>query len=205
MTSRLGLALGLLGASSAGACLQDADDLTIIEVGVSAGVSIQLVPPPEPVPVDAVAYRWEISSAPKVSNAVAPPPASIGIFIPDARGEFWVDRWVVLGLGEALSHRFIVRAFPAAPVAVATPERSTVTIGEIVRVDASMSYSPENLPLQYKWEVRSSPSSLGGQFPSTNSLVSFYAAAAGTYSLRLTVADSQGGSGWVDVNILSTP
>lgn len=138
---------------------------------------------------DAVEYRWEIALAPAESEAV--PPArdqAIGIFTPDLRGNYQVDRFVVLGVAEDLTHRFQLQIGASNPIVIALPEQNPVNVGDTIRIDASQSYSPEHFPLTFRWDVLSSPRNVLG-FPQYGSSVAFEATATGTYLLAVTVSD----------------
>ena len=185
MISRLGLALCLLVAP--GACLGLAEDeARIIEVDTIAGSPTRLRVPA--VPVEAVSYRWEVSLAPVTRTVVPPAPEAFGTFTPPLRGEYWVDRLAVLGVSEDLTHRFIVHAGPSDPVAIATVERSIVAVGDIVRIDGSKSFSPEDLPLNFKWEVLVAPGTPPRIPPAPTA--EFFANTPGDYTIQLTVTES---------------
>ena len=88
------------------------------------------------------------------------------------------------------------------PVAIGTPERTTVRVGEIIQMDARMSYSPEGLPLTFSWRYSSGP--IGTVFPVSGPVLSFYANTAGTYIVTLIVQDSQSSSR-VNVAVTAAP
>ncbi|HVJ89389.1 MAG TPA: hypothetical protein VM580_06260, partial [Labilithrix sp.] len=91
MSSRLWLAFVV------GAGCSPSDEPPIIEIETIAAMPVSLVVPAEPIPGEALSYRWDIYSAPPTSRAAPPPPGAVTSFTADKRGEYVIDRWVILG------------------------------------------------------------------------------------------------------------
>jgi hypothetical protein len=151
----------------------------------------------DPVDPDALSIRWEIESAPSGSIATAP---TVPIFIPDVRGEYRIDRYRVVGVSEDHTHRFVIMAGASRPVVIVTAEQFTVHVGDTIRLDGSRSYSPEHFPIMRVWGVVRTPRNLLG-FPRFDPMIEFQAAAAGVYTLSLSVSDDHRATSREDISV----
>jgi hypothetical protein len=179
------------------ACAAACDDSGVVTVEVSARATqpelLQAVEADsEP---DDAEHRWDIVLAPAGSTAVAPEPLAAAEFTPDLRGVYVIERWLRYGVGEDLTHRFVVETLGAPPVAkIAGP--ATVAVGGTSLLDASASASPEQLTLSFTWRLVARPRDSAAMLSTTSgTTTSFVADAPGRYEIEVAVFD---GALWSD-------
>lgn len=142
MTSRA-ILVGLVAVS---ACL---DDVPVVEMVTPAFVDKA---PELPFEHDGVAtFRWEVLDSPEgsvVSRAQSIEPRPMFQF--NRRGLYLLERWIVAGLSERLTHHVVVTVSGAAPVSSVTGD-TYLAIGEVAELDARASSSPELRALTDRW------------------------------------------------------
>jgi hypothetical protein len=171
-------------------CLQvGTDEPVIVDVTGNSGSPVALRTFDDPLAAEATDYRWAFSRSPGLLDPMVLTSASSLEFIPYGRGEYWVDRFVVLGVAENLTHRFVVDVSAGAAVAVIDPMEYETRAGENVTLDGSPSYSKEGLPLTFEW--RNTGGLVVPGLPAFGRQFTFIAPnAPGEYRVRLVVKDA---------------
>jgi hypothetical protein len=137
-------------------------------------------------------YRWHVVQAPEGSKVPQPEDGATSSLLPDLRGAYLIERWFVYGLGEDLTHRFIVEVAGASPVAVLTTDSMSVALHTSVVVDGMDSFSPEGRSVTYHWRLARRPmGSLTTTIEQGAERTSFVPDVAGTYVVELSVFDGE--------------
>lgn len=127
-------------------------------VELEARAFVDVVPPLPAERHDGVAaFRWHVLEAPDDSivarvGSVEPRP----MFQFDRRGTYLLDRWIVSGLSERLTHYLVVTVSGVAPDASVTGS-TYVGVGEFADLDARASSSRELRFLTYRWKLTTRP------------------------------------------------
>ena len=159
---------------------------------------------------DTLTFKWAIISKPAGSTAVLSDPTSPNpTFTADMDGVYKVRLIVNDGTVDSLADFVKVIATPgpvnAVPVANAGPDQN-VKEGDFVILDGTASYDADGDALTYEWSFVSDPS--GGNSPlssTTSARPTFTPNVAGTYVVRLSVNDGNGGISVADyVSIIVT-
>lgn len=132
------------------------DDVPVVEMKAAAFVDVMPELPFEP--HDAIGtFRWGVLESPErsiVSRAESTGPRPLFQF--NRRGVYLLERWIVSGLSERLTHHVVVTVSGAAPVASVTGTRY-LAVGEVAELDPGASSSPELRPLTYHWQLATRP------------------------------------------------
>jgi hypothetical protein len=139
--------------STLAGCLQPGtDEPEIVDVTGPSGSPIALRVLDDPLSFEATGFRWSFARLPvEMEPMVVTSSDSWMEFVPIGRGEYWVDRFIVLGVAENLTHRFIVDVTGAPPVAIIEPMMIETGPRQTVTLDSSRSYSNEGLGLSFEW------------------------------------------------------
>lgn len=158
MSSRLvviALAFAAVGCSE--------DEALLVPTAGQALTEVHLVPVKDPTSDirNTGSFRWFTTETPAGSHAQDPKGAETATFTPDIRGTYLVERWFVSGVGEELTHRFVVEVNGVAPTAVVGALPNPYAVGANVVVDGSASSSAEGRAITYHWRLVLRP--LGSQ------------------------------------------
>jgi hypothetical protein len=174
----------LLGAFAG--CLQPStDEPEIVEVTGPSGSPIAVRVLDDPLSFEATGYRWSFARSPAATEPMIVNSSDSWMeFVPFGQGEYWVDRFIVLGVAENLTHRFVVDVLPAPPVPVIVPMMVETAPRQTITLDATMSRSTDSRPLSFQWNNVGGLSLPG--LPTTGSTFTFVAPdAPGEYRVRL--------------------
>jgi hypothetical protein len=141
----------LLGAFAG--CLQPStDEPEIVKVMGPSGSPIAVRVLDDPLSFEATDFRWSFARVPaETAPVVVTASDSFMEFVPYGRGEYWVDRFIVLGVAENVTHRFIVTVSGAPPVAIIEPMMIETGPRQTITLDATRSYSSEGKMLSFEW------------------------------------------------------
>jgi hypothetical protein len=184
--------LGVIAlAFAASGCSEDA--ALLVNAGGRVLANVELVPPRDTtsdVP-DTGSYRWFTTESPIGSGVQDPRGDATATFIPDVRGTYLIERWFVSGVGEDLTHRFVVQVSGLAPTALLGAHPSPYTVGASVLRDGSASSSTEGRSLTYHWRLVLRP--LGSQSTVEQGTARSQLApdVAGEYVVELAVFDGE--------------
>jgi len=170
-----------------------AHDPIVVELEARAGEEIELLSTDTLTTIAEATYRWELVEAPASSRRTSPPGDGPGSrFIPDVRGDYIIHRWLQYGVGEQLTHEFLIASAGRAPTASFTaPPGSVVTVGQTATFDGSGSTSAEGLALTYEWVMEVKPADSTAAIIGTGAQVSATFDRAGTYTIALVVIDER--------------
>lgn len=187
MSSKLALALAAIGWSGC-----TVDDAPVYEIPTLATMEVSIGPPiVDGVPEGQGQYRWELVLAPSSSKAPPPEGGAVASFTPDVRGTYVIERWLQYGLGQDLTHRFIVRAEGIAPIAFLTGS-TQASVGTPTLLDGSDSMSLELRSLQFHWRLVDRPrDSTATLLPNDTPTTSFIPDLPGRYDIELAVFDGE--------------
>jgi len=180
----------LVGLLALSACF---DDVPVVEVAIPAFVDVT---PPLLTDVhdDLATFRWDVLASPegsRVAGAASVDPRPMFQF--DRRGSYLLDRWIVAGLSERLTHYVVVTVSGAAPVSSVNGTRF-VAVGEAAELDARASSSPELRTLTYRWQLSMRPTSSQLVLPlddTDDDLLSIVPDVVGDYVVELVVFDGE--------------
>jgi hypothetical protein len=167
-----------------------ADPATLVEVSGRALTPIELVAP-ETAVLDGGSFRWSVVEAPAGSSVEVPRGGAVASVFPDRRGLYLIERWYLFGVGEDLTHRFLVDVAGAPPIAMAESPTSSVAVNASVTIDGSGSLSPEGLPLTYHWRFTTRPMGSVAILPADGQQTTFVPDVAGGYTVELSVSDGE--------------
>lgn len=169
------------------------EDVPVVEVEGAAGNAI--TPPLEMEATDTVAsFRWEVVESVEdsfVAGTEATTPSATFRF--DRRGPYLIDRWIVSGLSERLTHHVVVTVRGVAPRADILGSHF-VGVGEPGVFDATTSSSLEERPLSYRWQLATRPALSQASLPADEIdkvVLSFVPDVAGFYDIQLRVFDGE--------------
>jgi hypothetical protein len=165
------------------------DPALLVHLEGRATTVIELAPPPETISAKQRAYRWEIVSAPEGSHEPVPVGEATAQFQPDLRGTYLIERWLTYGVGEDLTHRFVVDVSGVAPTAIVLASTTSAAVQTPVALDGTTSFSLEDRPLTYRWRIASRPAGSSTTVPVDGARPSFTPDLAGEYSIELSVFD----------------
>ena len=192
MSCRLLAVLAIAGCSSSDGLVQYVDG--------HASMSMHLASPADREIADAT-FTWELITAPQDSAAIAPAPGAVGVFTPDLRGAYLVDRWMHYGLSDDLTDEYVITVdgiTPACNVA-AVPVSAP---GVAVQLDGSMTASAEHRDLEYRWRLAVRPAgSAATLVDASSAIASLTPDAAGDYAVELDAFD---GELWCDAPVRQT-
>lgn len=165
--------------------------------------------PSSPNPQQGGVYQWSQDSGPAVTliNATTP---KMDFLAPDvtAAGATVVVRLTVTGCGGSATGTYTINitdahdiVVNAAPHAVAGASPAAPTEGQLVTLDGTSSWDPDDNPLTYSWEQTGGPSVVlanAGQAQAT--FLAPNVAATTTLTFRLTVSDGTL-ENWADVQV----
>jgi len=180
----------LLGMFAVSACL---DDVPVVEMKTPAfAVRVPELPFE---PHDGVAtFRWDVVESPEgsiVSRAESIEPRPMFQF--NRRGVYLLDRWIVAGLSERLTHHVVVTVTGALPVASVTGTRY-LAVGDLAKLDARASSSPELRSLTYRWQLATRPALSQLVLPLEdidNEMLSFVPDVVGMYVVEVVAFDGE--------------
>lgn len=174
------------------------DPAIVITLNGRAFSTVELVAPPSAV-TDGGSYRWDVIETPEGSAIESIHGKASARLVPDVRGQYLVERWYTLGVGEDLTHRFVVDVLGLPPAATIQALPSSVPINATATIDGSESASAEGLPLTYHWRLAMRPIGSGATIGQWDAQTSLVPDVAGTYVVELTVFD---GALWSDAPAL---
>lgn len=169
-----------------------AEDVPIIESIGTAGQMVTLNVPASFVPDDLTTFRWELVTAPDGSVTGGPHgDAPTATFIPDLRGVYLVDRWLVEDLSERLTYHIIVTVAGVPPEATVRGDGS-VGVGSAAMLDGASSRSIEGRPLTYRWRLATRPAASQAALGTIDALqTAVVPDVAGEYVVELAVFDGE--------------
>lgn len=176
----------------AGCAAEDA--AVVINVEGRALSSVELAPPDSLTPSlqGAGSFRWHVAKSPENSDVAEPegddPFSSV---FPDVRGSYLVERWFVFGLSEELTHRFVVTAYGAPPVASSTTATTMLAVNASATIDGNGSWSPEQRPLSHHWRLAMRPMESAAAIAPDSAQTTLIPDVAGEYLVELTVFDGE--------------
>ncbi|MBL0219917.1 MAG: hypothetical protein IPQ07_39380 [Myxococcales bacterium] len=163
----------------------------LVEIQGQATTIVALAPPGIALAKQGT-FRWELAGAPSRSMHPQPEGGISGMFQPDVRGTYLVERWMTYGVAEDLTHRFMVEVRGAPPIAVSRTATLIVAVAQTVVVDGAPSQSPERLPLEYRWRLASRPTdSVAVISTPTGSQATLAPDTPGDYLVELSVFDGE--------------
>lgn len=191
MSSRHGVLALLLSCTGC-----DIDPAILVELEGKATMPIDLAPPPEPISARQGTVRWVTVDAPSGSAVPQPEPdriedGKIATFQPDLRGTYIIERWLTYGIGEDLTHRFVIDVSGANPRASSTTETPEVQLQQVATIVGTASDSPEHLPLTYHWRLRERPSESVATVIAEGPQTMLAPDVAGSYLVELSVFDGE--------------
>ncbi|MEO7094462.1 MAG: hypothetical protein ABI175_14500 [Polyangiales bacterium] len=134
-----------------------AEDVTLLASSGTAGQSVTLNVPTNLIPDDLTTFRWELVTAPDGSVTGGPHgDAASSSFIPDLRGVYLVDRWLVEDLAERLTHHIVVTVGGVPPEASIRGD-GIGAVGAASTLDGTSSHSLEARALTYRWRLAMRP------------------------------------------------
>jgi len=149
-------------------------------------------------------YLWEIVAKPAGSSATLSNPGIVNpTFIADVEGSYTVSLYVSDGVKTSDPSIVIVNVYNIniPPVSNAGPD-ANVLFGNVVQLDGSSSYDPENHPLTYYWALVNKP--VGSQAVLSDPTIvnpTFMPNKKGDYLFSLVVNDGSSSSGLSYVKI----
>lgn len=152
---------------------------------------MELAPSSEPISARQGSFRWDIINAPPGSNEPVPQGEKTATFQPDLRGTYLIERWLTYGIGEDLTHRFVVHISGAPPFATFHLGSPSVAVNNPVVIDGNPSSSVEGLSLSHHWRLVRVPPSSNATIPAQGALVSFSPDIVGDYVVELSVFDGE--------------
>ncbi len=163
----------------------------MVQLNGRALADVELVAPTAPV-LDGGQFRWDVVDQPEGSTLEIATTSNVARVFLQRRGTYLIERWHLFGVGEDLTHRFLIQAAGSPPVAIPTTPSPAVTVNGSVTVDGSTSMSPEGLPLTYHWRLVTIPQGSVAMLTTTDEpQTSFTPDIAGGYSIELTVSDGE--------------
>ncbi len=158
---------------------------------------------------DDLSYSWTIDSSPEGSNpALTDADVASPEFTPTAAGDYTFTVTVDDGNGGTDSDSVTVTAAAEAnldPLADAGPDQ-TVTVGDLVTLDASASSDPNGDALAFTWSIATAPNGSAANLSATDvASPEFTPDLEGTYTLMLMVSDGNGGVATDSVTVTAEP
>ena len=147
MSCRLLLALVCVGCS--------AGEPVAIEKHSVVGEDVLLDPGLQETEAADAEYRWDLVQAPASSAVSIASGSPTTTLHPDLRGTYVIDRWLVDGIGQDLTHRYVIDVAGIAPVPEAEGPPA-VTVGDTVTLSGAASSSLEGRPVRDFGRVPSS-------------------------------------------------
>lgn len=186
----------LIALASTAACDVGVDPAILIRLDGQATVIMDLTPPVEPVSARQGTFRWLTIEGPEGSVIPQPEPVRIeedkvATFQPDLRGTYLIERWLTYGVGEDLTHRFVLDVAGVKPLAGATTETPSVTVSTSASLSGATSTSPEHRELTYQWRLVERPLESMATIAAEGVVVSFIPDVAGNYLVGLSVFDGE--------------
>lgn len=171
------------------------DDVPVVETSGMADTAIE-TPIPTEATEDLATYRWEVVEAVEGSfvggTKVDTPRTDLRF---DRRGQYVIDRWILSGLSERLTHHVLVTVTGKPPTAeIALNGPSFVAVGATTRFDGSLSASFEKRMLTYRWQLVMRPAASQASLPVAEieaPTVSLVPDVAGTYGVQLRAFDGE--------------
>lgn len=169
-----------------------ADDVPVVSLTGTATMQIALTVPDDPFPEALATYRWEVTAVPLGVELHSPvTTTSTANVIPPLRGVYVVDRWLVSGISERLTHHLVLTALGIAPLAEIDGS-SSAKLGEPAPIHGTGSTSAEHLPLTYRWRLASRPAGSAATVTSASTPEpQLVPDVAGDYTLQLHVFDGE--------------
>jgi PKD repeat protein len=132
-------------------------------------------------------WSWGVDQAPPSASyrLVNDDTANLG-FIGYVQGDYLVSLTVFDGVYGGIDYATVHVADNLPPVAVATADPTTITVGGTVCFDGSQSYDPESRPLAYTWNFGDGSLSVFGQVSVCHQYLS-----VGTFNAFLLVVDER--------------
>lgn len=195
--------LATLGCAAAGACTDDA--ALLVYVSGSATEPMDLVPSFDGIPAKQGSYRWELIEAPARSGATDPVGTKMATFQPDLRGRYLVERWLTYGIGEDLTHRFVIDVTGIPPFASIRADSVSVVVETTVSIDGSNSNSFEGLTLSYHWRLAARPPGSSATISDDAATTTLVPDTAGDYVIELSVFDGELWSDPGTLTVVATP
>jgi len=152
-------------------------EVPVWEQSATVGEAVTLAVREDLVPSKVTTFRWELVTAPEGSATGGPHgEAPTSSFVPDRRGTYLVDRWLVEDLSEHLTYHIIV----------------DVAGGATARLDGSSSRSIEARPLVYRWRLAGRPLGSHATLATDDAVQCTLATdVVGDYPIELTVFDGE--------------
>ena len=144
------------------------------------------------IPDDLTTFRWELVTAPDGSVTGGPHgDLPISSFIPDLRGVYLCDRWLVGDVSERLTHHIIVTVGGVAPEATVRGD-GIISVGTAAMLDGTSSRSIDGRPLTYRWRLAARPAASQGALGTIDAAqTTLIPDVAGDYVVELAVFDGE--------------
>lgn len=167
-------------------------EVPVWEQSATVGEAVTLAVREDLVPSKVTTFRWELVTAPEGSATGGPHgEAPTSSFVPDRRGTYLVDRWLVEDLSEHLTYHIIVNVAGVAPEAQIRGDFG-VARGATARLDGSSSRSIEARPLVYRWRLAGRPLGSHATLATDDAVQCTLATdVVGDYPIELTVFDGE--------------
>jgi hypothetical protein len=171
------------------AACSSSDDL-VRQVDGHATMSVQLASPTDR-EVKGATVTWQLITSPQDSAAIAPGPGAVGVFTPDLRGAYLVDRWIHYGLSSDLTDEFAISVDGVEPSCNMAAVSGAIA-GVAVQLDGSATTSAEHRDLTFRWRLSQRPAGSAATLVDGSSpIATLTPDVAGDYEVELDAFDGE--------------